>query len=88
MGVGAGEVDRNSIGDLELSRDATRAASLQKVDAIKTVAWQISVDGGETIEPPWPGAVYFEDVSAESSFELIEIIVESVMQQGALATSP
>jgi hypothetical protein len=28
-------------------------------------------DGYDASVPPWPGTVYFEDVSAESSFESI-----------------
>ena len=86
VGIGATEIDRNSIGDLEATRVETLVRSQEKVDAIKTVARAISVDSGDSSGPPWPGAIYFEDVSAESSFELIEIILESALQQGALAT--
>ena len=86
LGVGATEIDRNSIGDMERTRDETRAASTEKVAAIKTVARAISVDGREPTGPPWPGAIYFEDVSAESSFDLVEIILASALQQGALAS--
>jgi hypothetical protein len=86
LGVGATEIDRNSIGDPERIKDATRAAAMEKVDAIKTVARRISVDGRESTGPPWPGAIYFEDVSAESSFELVEIILASALQRGALVS--
>ena len=41
-------------------------------------------DGYDAGVPPWPGTVYFEDVSAESSFQLIEVIVGTVLRDGAL----
>jgi hypothetical protein len=34
--------------------------------------------------PPWPGTIYFEDISAESNFDLIEIIIDTTLKQGAL----
>ena len=54
------------------------------VNAIGTVARSIAADGYDSRIPPWPGTVYFEDVSAESSFELIEAIVGTVLSEGAL----
>jgi hypothetical protein len=86
LGIGAVEIDRNSIGDLQRGKDETRVTSMEKVDAIKTVARATSSDARDSSERPWPGAIYFEDVSSESSFELVEIILESALQQGALAT--
>ena len=88
IGIGATEIDRNSIADLGLARADTRIASLEKVQAIKTVAEAISVNERDSYGPPWPGAIYFEDVSAETSFELLEIIVAAALRQGALQTSP
>ena len=48
------------------------------------MARAIANNGYESRVPPWPGTVYFEDVSAESSFALIEVIVETVLQEGAI----
>jgi len=84
IGIGATQVDRNSIADLEFSKQEIRTITSEYVDAIKMVANTIAKNGYESSEPPWPGTVYFEDVSAESQFELIEIIVDTVLEQGSL----
>ena len=84
MGIGATQIDRHSIVDLEAARDDIRAVATEHVDAIRTVARSIAEDGYESRLPPWPGTVYFEDVSAESSFALIEVIVETALSDGAL----
>ena len=47
-------------------------------------ARSITENGYTSTMPPWPGTVYFEDVSAESEFELIEIIVGTALNDGAL----
>jgi len=59
--------------------------SVEYVSAIKTVANSIAENGYAARVPPWPGTVYFEDISAESSFELIGIIIGTALKQGALA---
>jgi hypothetical protein len=41
-------------------------------------------DGYDASVPPWLGTVYFEDVSAESSFELILVIAGTVPGDGDL----
>ena len=84
IGIGATQVDRNSIADLELSKREIRTTTGEYVEAIKKVARSISSNGYDSRVPPWPGTVYFEDISAESSFDLIEIIVGSTLEQGAL----
>ncbi len=84
IGIGATQIDRNSIADLELSKREIRTTTGEYVEAIKKVARSISSNGYDSRVPPWPGTVYFEDISAESSFDLIEIIVGSTLEQGAL----
>ncbi len=84
IGIGATQVDRNSIADLELSKQEIRTTTSEYVDAIKTVAQTIAGNGYDSKELPWPGTVYFEDISAESNFDLIEIIVATTLKQGAL----
>jgi hypothetical protein len=84
MGIGATQVDRHGVADLEVARKDVRDMTLEHIDAIRTVARSISANGYESKVPPWPGTVYFEDVSAESSFSLIEVIVETVLKEGAL----
>ena len=69
MGIGATQIDRHGIADLELARRdhqncrhrARRARSEWWPDPSPN-------NGYESRVPPWPGTVYFEDVSAESSF--------------------
>ncbi|MFA9421418.1 MAG: uroporphyrinogen decarboxylase family protein, partial [Gammaproteobacteria bacterium] len=84
IGIGATQVDRNSIADLDISKQEIRTTTSEYVEAIKMVASTIAKNGYEARELPWPGTVYLEDVSAESNFELIEIIVDTVLEQGAL----
>ena len=84
MGIGATQLDRNSIADMEGAKADLRELGSEHVDAISTVARAITANGYHSKVPPWPGTLYFEDVSAESSFELIEILVDSAIRQGAL----
>ena len=84
MGIGATLIDRNSIADLEIAKQDLRAMCSEYVEAIKTVARSIAENGYDSRVPPWPGTIYFEDISAESSFDLIEIIVDTTLKQGAL----
>jgi hypothetical protein len=85
VGIGATLIDRNSIADLEIAKREIEAMSGEYVAAIKTVANSIAENGYDSREPPWPGTVYFEDISAESNFELIEIIIGTALKQGTLA---
>ena len=84
MGIGATQLDRNSIADLNAAKaDLTHTTSAY-VEAIRTVARALIKNGYDAKVPPWPGTVYFEDVSAESSFDLIEIVVGIALNEGAL----
>ncbi|MCP3973797.1 MAG: hypothetical protein GY720_04820 [bacterium] len=84
MGIGATELDRNSIADMDIAKEDLRASASERVAAITTVARSIAGNGYESKVPPWPGTVYFEDVSAESSFELIEILVDTATREGVI----
>jgi hypothetical protein len=84
MGIGATQIDRNSIADLEIANLDIKTISNEYVEAIKSVARSIAENGYDSRVPPWPGTVYFEDISAESSFDLIETIVDTTLKQGAL----
>ncbi|MCP3938188.1 MAG: hypothetical protein GY708_22805 [Actinomycetia bacterium] len=83
MGIGATQIDRHGVVDLELACDDLRTVANDHVDAIRTVARSIAENGYGSTAPPWPGTVYFEDVSAESDFTLIEVIVGTVLGKGA-----
>ena len=84
MGIGATQIDRHGIADLQLARRDIKTVAIEHVDAIRTVARSIANNGYESRVPPWPGTVYFEDVCAESSFALIEVIVETLLAEGNL----
>ena len=84
MGIGATQIDRHGFADLELARRDIKTVAIEHTDAIRTVARAIANNGYQSRVPPWPGTVYFEDVSAESSFSLIEVIVETVLTEGAI----
>lgn len=84
MGIGASDIDRHSITDPDDARQQITSLADRHVQAIKTVATSIA-DGGYALRtPPWPGTVYFEDVSAESSFDLIEAIIGTTLTEGKL----
>ena len=84
MGIGATQVDRNSIADLDIAKQQIETTTSEYVEAIKTVAHSISKNGYDSRALPWPGAIYFEDISAESNFELIEVVLDTALKNGVL----
>lgn len=82
MGVGATQIDRNTMADLSLASKDLAATINEHVAGICRVANHLAAHGYRDRTPPWPGTIYFEDVSAESSFELIEVIVGVVLSEG------
>lgn len=84
MGIGATLIDRNSNVKLDIAKQQIKTMCDEYVEAIKTVGRSISKSGYDKRVPPWPGTIYFEDISAEASFDLIEIIVGTTLTQGAL----
>ena len=85
IGIGATQIDRNSIADLTQQKGETRAFTRDYVESVKRVAIEIAEMGYESRQPPWPGNIYFEDISAESSFELIQIIIDTVRNYGGFS---
>jgi hypothetical protein len=85
LGIGATQVDRNSIADLDTEKRNMESLAGEFADAIKRVALTIANDGYESRDPPWPGTIYFEDISAESSFELIEVIFDAARKHGEIS---
>jgi hypothetical protein len=84
MGIGATQVDRNSIANLDVAKQQIEAMTNEFVEAIKTVAHSISKNGYDSRTLPWPGAIYFEDISSESNFELIETVLDTALKNGVL----
>lgn len=83
-GIGASQIDRNSISGMAAKRLSIKAEAEEYVAAIKNVAAAISANGYDSRVPPWPGSVYFEDISSETNFELVEIIVKTALDGGNL----
>ena len=84
IGIGASQIDFNSITNIDVAKEEIKRLSLEYVESIKEVAQVIKKNGYKLRKPPWPGTVYFEDVSSNSSMEIIEIIVDTVLNQGLL----
>ena len=84
IGIGASQIDFNSIANIDVAKEEIKQLSLEYVESIKEVAQVIKKNGYKLRKPPWPGTVYFEDVSSNSSMEIIEIIVDTVLNQGLL----
>jgi len=82
-GIGASQVDRNSIPDLEIGKQEIRETARDFVAAIKRVCKTIDRAADNNVLQPWPSHVYFEDISALSQFEMIEIIIQTVRDDGA-----
>ena len=84
IGIGAAQIDRNSIADMDIAKEQIQTLSAEYVESIKAVAYAIQKNGYRLRIPPWPGAIYFEDVSANSSMEIMENIIGTVLKQGEL----
>ncbi|MBT3558747.1 MAG: hypothetical protein HN491_13375, partial [Rhodospirillales bacterium] len=55
------------------------------VAAIKDVCDKMGNPDDKMNREPWPSHIYFEDVNARSQFDLIEIIIRTVRDEGRLA---
>ena len=83
-GIGSSQVDRNSIPDLDFAKQEIRETARDFVAAIKNVCETIDLPEDNNVLQPWPSHVYFEDISSQSQFDLIEIIIQTVRDNGAL----
>jgi hypothetical protein len=83
-GIGSPRIDSNSIEDLDIAKQEIQDIAHDFVSAIKKVCSEIGNPDERLISLPFPSHVYFEDVNARSHFELIEIIIQTVRDEGAL----
>jgi len=81
-GIGASQIDRNSIPDLDIAKQEIHETADQFVAAIKQVSENINLPEDNNVLEPWPSHVYFEDISNQSQFDMIEIIIQSVRDNG------
>ena len=77
-GIGSGEVDRNSIEDMETAIQQLGTAASDYVKAIKEVCEKIDLPSNNFVNEPWPSHLYFEDLNGESEFGLVELILKQV----------
>jgi len=83
-GIGSPQIDSNSIANLEVAKQEIHEIASGFVTAIKSVCTEIGHPDELLNRQPWPSHVYFEDVNARSQFDLIEIIIQTVRDEGAL----
>lgn len=81
-GIGSGQIDRNSIGDLDAAKVEIAGVARSYVEAIKRVCETIELPEDNFVKDPWPSHVYFEDVNGQSQFELVELILNEVEKGG------
>ncbi len=80
IGIGSPEIDRNSIEDLQATKEATAEKARSFVAAIKRVCEAIDLPEDNHVGESWPSHIYFEDANGQSQFELVEIILNEVHQ--------
>ena len=83
-GIGSCQIDRNSVGNLDIAKLEIEETSREFVAAIKNVSETIDTPDDNNVRQPWPSHVYFEDINAQSQFDMVEIIVQTVRDHGAL----
>ena len=78
VGIGSPELDRNSIEDLEATKQKTKEMAQRHVAAIKNVCETVDLPEDNHVGQSWPSHIYFEDINALSQFELVEIILNEI----------
>ncbi|MCP5084042.1 MAG: hypothetical protein GY948_20325 [Alphaproteobacteria bacterium] len=78
VGIGSPEIDRNSIEDLDATKEETAAKARSFVTAIRRVCERVDLPEDNHVGQSWPSHIYFEDVNGQSQFELVELILKEV----------
>lgn len=86
LGIGAACIDRSSIGDREAAKRELGDRAAAYTQSIKTVSEALAHNGVTRSDLPWPGDVFIEDINAESDFDLVKTIVESVAIHGKVSS--
>ncbi len=87
VGIGSPQIDCNRIGNMEIAKQEIRETTGEFVEAIKRVCETIGPPDEALNRQPWPSHVYFEDINSQSEFDLIEIIIQTVRDNGAFENS-
>ena len=82
MGIGSSQVDSNSVGNLDIAKQEIAETAREYVEAIKAVCETIDLPKDNAVKEPWPSHIYFEDISALSQFDMIEIIIQTARDSG------
>ena len=86
LGIGAIRIDRNNIVNHETAKQQLSDLAGSYTDAILTVSEKLAQSGYTSEGISRYGDVYIEDINAESDFELVKTIVESVEIHGTAAS--
>ena len=78
-GIGSPKIDRNSIEDMGAARTELAELARSHVGAIRRVCEATDLPRDTYNTTPWPSHLYFEDINSQSSFELIEVILNEVI---------
>jgi len=82
LGIGATRIDRNNIVDREITKRELSDLAAAYAQAIKTVSEELAHNGYSRTGLARPGDIFIEDINAESDFDLVKNIVESVAIHG------
>ncbi len=86
LGIGATRIDRNNIIDHETAKRELGNLAAAYTQAIKTVSEALAHNGYSRTDLARPGDVYIEDINAESDFDMVKTIVESVAIHGTVGS--
>jgi hypothetical protein len=86
LGIGATRINRNSIVDHDAAKRELGDLAANYSQAIKTVSEALADKGYSRSDLVWPGDVYIEDINAESDFDLVKTIVESIANHGKIVS--
>ncbi len=82
LGIGATAIDRQSRHGVTDVTQHLRHLATTYAQAIASVSQALAEQGKPRSQCAWPGDIYIEDINAESDFNLVQIIVETVAQSG------
>jgi hypothetical protein len=86
LGIGATRIDRNSIGDREVTIRELEDTAAEYAQAIKTVSEALAQKGQRRSALAWPGDIFIEDINAETDLGLVKTIVETTATYGSISS--
>ena len=86
-GIGSPQIDKNSIENMDAAKSELAEIAKYHVDAIRRVCNATDLSENTYVASPWPSHLYFEDINSQSSFELIEVILQEVINSDSFERS-